>query len=621
MARRTMSYALILLLCASVSASTQNTAAQTAEQTPRYEGSVDVRLQNLDVIVTDAKGNPVPGLSREDFVLLEEGVPQEITNFSIYQSSSSTLTIPDAGEPPAEVAETTETAPPRRFVFFIDEMSIQARAREKLKKSALELVRAMRRGDVATVVRPSAASRIVQDYTSDRELVEKSLSKAIDACKIRITAPAFRELQNLRRALERAENSAEIAAAKRGYVDAARGRVELRLGQIRALVTSMAGGEGKKILVLITSGLSAQPGREAYVLDEQIGLQESPKPKSMMDLAQEMAEQDAGLVDDPDPNDGIPALKPINELKLGLRQAQERPKWDGMERVTSNDFRSMIDSLARTAAAEGVTIYALEPEVPIMLSTTRGADSRTTGSTLLGTHASAMNVIPPEMLTQLLHNNERTISSLAEKTGGRWFRGVGSIADTFEQVLSDLEVYYSIAYRTDSEFTKPRRVEVAVRNRPELKVRTRTEVIDVSGARDMSGRVVAGLLYPREVDELAMTVKTEKPRKRGRSWEIPVEIVIPVEKIAFVRSAEGGYEALVSVHYATSRDDKEFVSYGRQEQRIALTERQFAALSKIRYRYASSITVPKKGDIRIAVGVMDRTSKLSSLETLSVSAR
>jgi hypothetical protein len=44
--------------------------------------SVDVRLVTLDVAVTDSTGKPVNTLTREDLLIYEDGVPQQIHNFS-----------------------------------------------------------------------------------------------------------------------------------------------------------------------------------------------------------------------------------------------------------------------------------------------------------------------------------------------------------------------------------------------------------------------------------------------------------------------------------------------------------------------------------------------------------
>lgn len=43
---------------------------------------VEVRLVNVDVVVTDANGRHVPGLTSRNFVVKEDGVPQVITHFA-----------------------------------------------------------------------------------------------------------------------------------------------------------------------------------------------------------------------------------------------------------------------------------------------------------------------------------------------------------------------------------------------------------------------------------------------------------------------------------------------------------------------------------------------------------
>ncbi|HUJ31751.1 MAG TPA: VWA domain-containing protein [Candidatus Acidoferrum sp.] len=57
---------------------------QPAQQTPPPETqiSVESNLVNIDAVVTDHDGNIVNGLKRENFRVLDEGQPQQITNFS-----------------------------------------------------------------------------------------------------------------------------------------------------------------------------------------------------------------------------------------------------------------------------------------------------------------------------------------------------------------------------------------------------------------------------------------------------------------------------------------------------------------------------------------------------------
>jgi Ca-activated chloride channel family protein len=47
-----------------------------------YTLRTTTNLVNVDVLVTDSNGNPIPSLSKKNFRILDDGVPQTITNFS-----------------------------------------------------------------------------------------------------------------------------------------------------------------------------------------------------------------------------------------------------------------------------------------------------------------------------------------------------------------------------------------------------------------------------------------------------------------------------------------------------------------------------------------------------------
>src|SRR5437660_7646712 len=50
-------------------------------QTPPLIEKIDVNVVNVDVTVTDRAGNPVRGLTRDDFEVFEDGKLQKISNF------------------------------------------------------------------------------------------------------------------------------------------------------------------------------------------------------------------------------------------------------------------------------------------------------------------------------------------------------------------------------------------------------------------------------------------------------------------------------------------------------------------------------------------------------------
>jgi hypothetical protein len=75
--------------------------AQTANQAPpTFPRGVDV--VTVDVVVTDKAGNPVSGLTKDDFTVLDEGRPQPISSFeSIRVPVPGRLRPPPSGHGPA----------------------------------------------------------------------------------------------------------------------------------------------------------------------------------------------------------------------------------------------------------------------------------------------------------------------------------------------------------------------------------------------------------------------------------------------------------------------------------------------------------------------------------------
>src|SRR4051794_19105154 len=57
--------------------------------------SIEVRVVNIDVVVTDRSGNPVHGLTQDDFQVFENGKPQKITN--LYEVRSETESLQATG--------------------------------------------------------------------------------------------------------------------------------------------------------------------------------------------------------------------------------------------------------------------------------------------------------------------------------------------------------------------------------------------------------------------------------------------------------------------------------------------------------------------------------------------
>ena len=121
------------------------TASQ--EQPPTFKREVEV--VTVDVVVANKAGNPVTGLAREDFTILDEGVPQTIVNFDV-------VTVPDEPAPspfrPVErlrvATNTAPRLPGRTFVVVFDNISMSPLNTQRAKAAVVAfLEKGLRDGD------------------------------------------------------------------------------------------------------------------------------------------------------------------------------------------------------------------------------------------------------------------------------------------------------------------------------------------------------------------------------------------------------------------------------------------------------------------------------------------
>src|SRR5688500_153977 len=102
--------------------------AQTGEET--FGESIDVRVVNVEAVVTDRKGNRVTGLTAGDFRLLVDGAEVPIDYFTEV-SDGVALPVPQStAGVPAPPAPTTAGPVGRSYLVFIDESVVLAPDRD-----------------------------------------------------------------------------------------------------------------------------------------------------------------------------------------------------------------------------------------------------------------------------------------------------------------------------------------------------------------------------------------------------------------------------------------------------------------------------------------------------------
>ena len=126
---------------------------QQPEQSP-FSIKVNVDLVVLNVTVVNEKGEVVSSLGREDFIVYEDDVKQDIADFL-----------------PVEI--------PFKLVLVID-TSISTRGSIRLiKKAAIHFTEQLRPSDRIAVIEISSSAKLVQDFTSDRRKLQRSIDDIV----------------------------------------------------------------------------------------------------------------------------------------------------------------------------------------------------------------------------------------------------------------------------------------------------------------------------------------------------------------------------------------------------------------------------------------------------------
>jgi VWFA-related protein len=145
-----------------------------AQEKP-FEEKIDVDVVLLDAIVTDARGNQILGLTKDDFVVKENGIEQPVESVD-YFTNRRLLDTREENAP----FKVEKIRNERYFIFFFDKPSDAGVLFDQLTL-AREAVRGFLRNDMMEGDRVAIAGhdtrlKIYSDFTNDKKQLEKALS-------------------------------------------------------------------------------------------------------------------------------------------------------------------------------------------------------------------------------------------------------------------------------------------------------------------------------------------------------------------------------------------------------------------------------------------------------------
>ena len=122
------------------------------EGMPDYSIKVDVPLVNVDVLVTTKDGQFIPGLKKDNFRVMEDGVPQTVTNFNVSQAPITAVLL-------VEFASTN-------YYFMVDALN-----------ASYAFANALKKNDWIAVISYDMKPHILADFTQDKQAVYGALNQ------------------------------------------------------------------------------------------------------------------------------------------------------------------------------------------------------------------------------------------------------------------------------------------------------------------------------------------------------------------------------------------------------------------------------------------------------------
>ncbi len=237
---------------------------QEPQPFPPVAETVEVSVTSVDVVVTDSKGNRVPGLKATDFEVRQDGVIQPITNF--YAVTGGKLLLEDGKVVPLDSKEPQAEIPRdlmAHYVFYVDNLNIQPQNRNRMFKRLKEFVQ--------TAIGPNAEGMVV---TFNRSLKVRQkftpepgqILGALEQIELE-TGGGTTTVGERKDTLERiadAKSSSEAVDYAKNYSRSLRNDLEFTIDAIKQTLDSLAGVEGRKSFLYMSEGLPASAGYELF---------------------------------------------------------------------------------------------------------------------------------------------------------------------------------------------------------------------------------------------------------------------------------------------------------------------------------------------------------------------
>ncbi|HEX4964413.1 MAG TPA: VWA domain-containing protein [Thermoanaerobaculia bacterium] len=486
-------------ILAGVPARTQQQKPSPSQEPPVFGETVEVRVVNVEVVITDKDGNRVTGLKPGDFKLKVDGKDVPVTYFTEVAGGQSVAPPAAAEGAPAAVAVPGMEpggAVGTSYLVFIDEyFSTETRRNEVLKSLQGDLARLGPGDRMAIVAYDGGRLAIVSGWSQS----QSELARAFDQA---MTRPArgldriaefnsFQHDQTFARgtvgdnaplSITSRMDSSGLNLPERAYGETLFRQEEGVVNAAARTLRTFASSPGRKVLLLLAGGW----------------------PYSIQSYIR-----------------GGAAMPAARELK---------------------DGDQLLRKLTSTANLLGFTVYPVD--VPGVQSAGDPSITEAGGSYLdqgieAPARAGAFRDQEAKRASGSANGSFRdqeikgTLEFVAQETGGKPLRNDNRLV-ALTTAVADTRSYYWLGFSPTWERNDASHKIAVTLARAGLKVRSRTDFLDLSKKAEVSMLAESSLLFGNLPGGLTLPMRVGTPVRTRAGVEIPVTLGLPSDVVTLV---------------------------------------------------------------------------------------
>ena len=253
-------WAALVLVIGLLTTSAVPGAAQSATSVPQIAETYDVRVVNVEAVVTDRQGNRVMGLGPEDFTLLVDGRETPIDYFSEIRGGRALDSgAPDPGSQPVVGGTPVGT----NYLVFIDNyFTIKAERQRVLRSLQDELALLQPEDRMAIVSWDGRGLDMLSSWSGSERALWRALTQAMAAPARGLEREAELrqfELTSFPLRSRFSLTGRRFDVLERAYADRLTHQVERLVDGVAATLRSFADPEGRKVMLLVSGGWPYDP--------------------------------------------------------------------------------------------------------------------------------------------------------------------------------------------------------------------------------------------------------------------------------------------------------------------------------------------------------------------------